>query len=84
MEQFSHTHFAQNRPNLLPFDAVRALEEFRSDYPNEFQAEESAVAFNEPMSIQAKELYADLLGARAEKQLQPFVDILAEFIDEGV
>lgn len=80
--QFRETHLFSNTVDLTCFDAMRALEEFRHDYPNEFNAEELAVSFDEPMTYHANEVYADLLGAREQKLLQEFVDHLVDFINE--
>lgn len=82
--QLSNTHLFQHHSNLTAFHVARALEEFKFDYPDEVQAGELvALDFTEPMDYQSKELYADLLTARAENCLQALVDKFVEFIDEG-
>lgn len=81
------THLFQNRtnPQLTVFDALRAVEEFRHDYPEAAVTTEPVlVEFDEPMSFHAKELYIDLMTANAEKSLPLFMEHLSTFIDEGV
>ncbi len=82
IDTFRNSFLAQNRLEVSCYDAMRALEEFRDDYPGEFDAEEVMVEFDEPMNNHASEVYADLLTAREQNCLQEYVNELVDFINE--